>query len=346
MSFFFRKIWYVFIRFFGVLLLLLFLFNNLYRKQTTSTKKAHIQTNTDPDHTSILLRTIDYINDISPISVYRNTASNQVCYDYIKLLTAFDYAFVLKWPYLKVASEYNKYEVQIFQSLKMTVWLIFSAVLLACLWGVILGAVASMNCHCLLGRLIMFFSEIGMAIPSFVLAIFIAVTFGFYLTDYINLNTLAAIEKSNNLSGNFDLRSIVLPMTVLSMLPGAIIIRLTSISMQQAMRQQYIFTARIKGLSTAKIIVQHVAKNISGMVLKSITRCIYFIIFNVFFIEYIFDWQGIGWLIIVAIHHSNLALAMGSILLLVVFYLLMRLISALLLPLFQQLGLVPLNWNT
>ena len=293
---------------------------------------------TKKENSFVLSRLLNYINNLSPVSIYENTYQDRD--SHIFSIRIHKNILALKIPHLDGGFKFNERTTRkIFQSLKMSFWLIAWTILLAFLWGITWGAIMGINCdHPFWKKFISFFLEFNLAIPSFVLGIFAANLFSFYLIDHIHLDILSDTEKNDFTKITlFGIGDIVLPALVLSILPGNIIAQLTGINIRRTLDQPYIITAKAKGLSNIKIIGNHVVKNILGFLIRDTACCIYPIMLNAFFIEYIFRWKGIGWLTIISIYQHRWDLVICSILVMSILYLSFQLI--------KETGLSLLKYN-
>ena len=107
------------------------------------------------------------------------------------------------------------------------------------------------------------------------------------------------------------LRKMILPAVTLSLYSMAIIARMTRSSMLEAMRQDYIDTARSKGLTNPVIVIKHAFRNALIPVVTTISLSIPFLIGGAVVVEQIFAWPGIGSLMITAITSRDYPVIMG-----------------------------------
>ncbi len=89
----------------------------------------------------------------------------------------------------------------------------------------------------------------GVSIPSYVAAVLISLIFGYYLSDYTGLNLTGQLWESTPLAGRkLHLENLILPALTLGLRPLSMIVQLTRGSMLDALSQDYVRTARAKGL--------------------------------------------------------------------------------------------------
>ena len=124
----------------------------------------------------------------------------------------------------------------------------------------------------------------------------------------------------------FDIKNLILPAFTLSIRPLAVIIQLTRNSMLEVLSQDYIRTAKAKGLQFKKIVIKHALKNAMNPVVTAISGWIASLMAGAVFVEYIFDWKGIGVVIVNALDKYDLPVVMGSVLLISVILVLMNIL--------------------
>jgi peptide/nickel transport system permease protein len=111
-----------------------------------------------------------------------------------------------------------------------------------------------------------------------------------------------------------DLKNLVLPALTLGIRPLAIIVELTRNSLLEVLTQDYIRTARAKGLSKGRIILKHALKNALNPVVTAISGWLASMLAGAVFVEFIFDWKGIGVVIVNALDKYDFPVVMGAVL--------------------------------
>lgn len=154
------------------------------------------------------------------------------------------------------------------------------AALFAVIIGIILGALAALFRNRWPDRVIIFFTTLFTAMPSFVFATFLLMIF------CIQLKVLPVWDASS--------RSLILPVISLAAYPTAYITRLTKTSMLDVLGQDYIRTARAKGLSRSRLIVRHALGNALIPVLTVIGLGLGNLLGGMVLVETIFNWPGVG----------------------------------------------------
>jgi ABC-type dipeptide/oligopeptide/nickel transport system permease component len=255
-----------------------------------------------------------YVNDISPLSVHRHSPDNAAKYGYHPLVAAGDQVLVWKTPYLRRSFQSNKQVTDILsEHLTGTLWLAGAAMLIATVFGMLFGVLAALKPHSWLDHALVATSVLGISVPSFVAAILIAITFGFYWSGVTGLSLTGQLYEMDAFAGpQLVLRNLLLPAVALGIRPLAIITQLTRSSMIEVLSQDYIRTARAKGLSNYRVIVGHGLKNGLNPVITAVSGWLASLLAGAFFIEYIFNWKGIGAVTLHAVENLDFPVVMGA----------------------------------
>lgn len=186
------------------------------------------------------------------------------------------------------------------------------AMIIAVIFGVILGSIAALKRNKVPDRIIIFFTTLGTAMPSFILATLLLLVFCVQLAIF-------PVFSSNP--------SLVLPVISLAVYPTAYITRLTKTSMLDALSQDYIRTARAKGVSRSKIIFVHALKNGLIPVVTYLGPQIAYIITGSMVVETIFTVPGLGTYFVKAITDRNYSVIMATTIFLAVLMIVANLIT-------------------
>ena len=155
-----------------------------------------------------------------------------------------------------------------------------SAMIIATIFGIIFGAIAALTRNRLPDRLIVFFTTLGTAMPSFVLATLLLLVF------CLQLNL---IPVWNSAHPNY-----VLPIISLAVYPMAYVTRLTKTSMLDALNQDYVRTAKAKGVPRVKVIFVHALRNGLIPVVTYLGPQVAYILTGSMVVESIFTIGGLG----------------------------------------------------
>jgi peptide/nickel transport system permease protein len=260
-------------------------------------------------------RLLGYLNDASPVGVHRRDSAGVARYGGVALLPLGGRAVVLKWPYLRRSFQSNEDVLKLLLNyFPGTMWLALAAMLLAAVGGVALGVAAALRPQSWLDRVLVTTSVLGISVPSFVAAILIAVTFGFYWSHWTGLSLTGQLYETDPFTGerHLVLRNLLLPAIALGVRPLAIIMQLTRSSMLDVLSQDYIRTARAKGLSGGRTVWRHALRNALNPVVTAVSGWLASLMAGAFFIEYIFNWKGLGTVTLRAVENLDFPVVMGA----------------------------------
>ncbi|MBB5440882.1 peptide/nickel transport system permease protein [Pedobacter sp. AK017] len=257
-----------------------------------------------------------YLNDLSPIGLHENTPEAKEKYHYVKLIGFGDEVLALKWPYLRRSYQTKRDVTTILsETVPNTFILALTAMIFATLVGVFLGVLSAVHKDTWIDKAANSFAILGISAPSFFAGIIIAWLFGFVLSDYTGLNMSGSLYSYDPFKGEvMTWKNLWLPMLTLGLRPLAIIVQLTRSAMLDVLAQDYIRTARAKGLSRNAIIYKHALKNALNPVITAISGWFASLLAGSFFVEYIFGYNGLGRTTVNALEMSDFPVVMGSIL--------------------------------
>ena len=269
------------------------------------------------------LQYVKYLNDLSPVSYHSQDPENYFFLDPSKyepftyLIDGDKGALVLKAPYLRRSYQSRKQVTSIIaQTIPNTFILAFSSIVFASLVGIFLGILAAIYKDSLFDRLSIFFSAFGMSLPSFFAAILIGWIFAFVLGDLTGLNLTGNLYEIDDFGEGVHLRlkNLILPALTLGIRPLAIVIQLSRNSMLDVLSQDYIRTAHAKGLKFSRVLFRHALRNSLNPVITAISGWFASLMAGIVFVEYIFGWKGLGYVIVDALNKYDLPVVMGVVL--------------------------------
>ncbi|MDO5363280.1 MAG: ABC transporter permease [Eubacteriales bacterium] len=179
--------------------------------------------------------------------------------------------------------------------------------------GVVLGSIAALMRNKWPDRLIIFFSTLFTALPSFVLAILLLLVF------CVQLQWIPAFSTTD--------KNYILPVISLALYPMAYITRLTKTSMLDALGQDYIRTARAKGVPQAKVIFKHGLRNALIPVITYVGPMLAFILTGSLVVENIFNFGGLGAKFVASITNRDYPMIMAVTIFLATLMVVLNLIS-------------------
>ncbi len=227
--------------------------------------------------------------------------------DYLKdIVTEFDFGPSLKKDGMMVQDI-------IADGLKTSAKLGVMAAGIAVFFGVILGSIAALRRNKFIDRAIMVLTTAFVSIPSFIMGTLLLYAFA------VLLNLVPANGASSE--------GLILPVITLSLSPMAHITRLTRSSMLDVLGQDYIRTAKAKGVSGTKIIFGHALKNSLIPVITYLGPMLAYIVTGSLVVEKIFAVPGIGRAFVNSITNRDYTLIMGTTIVLATLIVVMNLLS-------------------
>ena len=276
-----------------------------------------------------------YLNDVSPLSIHSNnkedfTFLKKGKYSYKKIFSVREISLVLKYPYLRESFQKNGKKVSevILETLPNTAILALFSISIAIFIGIIFGIFSAIYKDTFFDRIIAIVSTFGMSIPSFFSAILFAWLFGFVLKEYTGLEMTGSLYVVDDFGEHIYIqwKNLVLPAIVLGIRPLAVVIQLMRNSLLEVLNQDYIRTAKAKGLSTYKIMKTHALKNALNPVVTAISGWFASMLAGAVFVEYIFNWNGLGKEIVNALNTLDLPVIMGSVLIIATMFILINIL--------------------
>ncbi len=189
----------------------------------------------------------------------------------------------------------------------------FTAAVIAIVLGVFLGAMAAIRRGRWLDKVIQVVTTALVSMPSFVIATLLLLVFGLYLRWLPTLGSQPG--------------GLILPIVSLSLYPMAYITRLERSSMLDVLGQDYIRTARAKGLHKSKVLFKHALKNALAPVITYAGPMMAYILTGSMVVENIFSVPGLGRLFVNSMLRTDYMMIMGVTIFLGVMIILMNLLS-------------------
>ncbi len=197
--------------------------------------------------------------------------------------------------------------------LPQTLELVFFALLIAVPIGTLLGVIAALYQDTWIDRALVAFASVGVSIPAFWFGLMLILLFA------VTLHWLPA-------SGQGGLAHLVLPVTVLAFGAVGTVARTARTSMVDVLRQDYIRTARAKGLASSVVLFRHALPNALVPLITMIGLQFGWLVSGSFIIETIFSRQGLGLALISAILEKDLPVVQGAVLMTSVLYVTLNLL--------------------
>lgn len=333
---------YAFLTLFGVVTIIFFLFNVL----PGDPARMMLGQNEDSEQLTIVkkkygfdkplsIQYLYYLNDLSPISFHSTSLTHYTClatnkYDTAKITSFNNIVLVIKFPYLRESFTKQGKRVSdiLKETLPNTLVLALAAILTAILVGLFFGIVSALYKDTWLDKTTQIISTLGMSVPSFFSAILFAWLFGYVLHEFTGLEMTGSLYELDDYGEKRTVQwmNLILPAIVLGIRPLAVVIQLMRNSLLEVFNQDYIRTARAKGLTEFQIIKNHAIKNAMNPVITAISGWFASMLAGAVFVEYIFGWNGLGKEIVNALNTLDLPVIMGSVLIIAIMFILTNII--------------------
>lgn len=260
-----------------------------------------------------------YLHGLSPVGVLDTAAQATYGGPFIALLgSASGTALVLKAPDLGTSFQTGRPVLQLLaERLPATALLGLTSLLFAAVLGIALGAVAGAHAETALDRALSALAFLGVALPSFLVAMLFLAVFAVAWGDWTHLPVGGYVRQPRLFApgDTWDLRHLVLPAATLAIRPLAVLFQLTRDGVRDNLAEPYARTATAKGLSFAIVLRRHVLPNALNPTLTALTGWFGALLAGTFFVEFVFDWPGLGKLTIDALLASDFPVLLGSALL-------------------------------
>ncbi|TVZ57152.1 peptide/nickel transport system permease protein [Lutibacter sp. Hel_I_33_5] len=341
-QYFLNKIFYGFLTLFGVITVIFFLFNilpgdpaRMMLDQREDAAQLEIIRKKYGFDQPVFTQYLYYLNDVSPISFHSNTSDNYTYlsenkYTYTKLFSIGNRTTVIKYPYLRQSFQKSGKKVSevISETLPNTAVLALFSILIAIVLGIFFGIISALKKDTVFDSVIAVISTFGMSVPSFFSAILFAWFFGFVLHEYTHLEMTGSLYVVDNFGeGSYiQWKNLLLPAVVLGIRPLAVVIQLTRNSLLEILTQDYVRTAKAKGLSMYNVVKRHALKNALNPVVTAISGWFASMLAGAVFVEYIFNWNGLGKEIVNALNTLDLPVIMGSVLVIATLFILINIL--------------------
>lgn len=329
LSYFGKRMGYALLTLFGVISLVFLLFNvlpdpaQLTMGQRTDAKSIEAAREEMGLDLPVYQQYFHYLNDLSPI--HFSKAKNERSALNLELGTTW---LSLQKPFFRSSYQSKKPVAKILgEAMEGTVVLALSSILIAIILGITGGVISALYRDQWQDRLFLAISTLGISLPSFFAAILIAWLFGFVWHSFTGLSmTGSLVDYSLEDGRHYVWKNLILPSIALGIRPLAIITQLTRSSMLDVLSSDYIITAKAKGLSKRQIVWRHALPNALNPVVTSISGWFASLLAGAFFVEYIFNWKGLGKVTVEALEKADYPVVMGSVLWVATLFILINLL--------------------
>lgn len=199
-----------------------------------------------------------------------------------------------------------------------------ASLILCSIFGILAGVVSAVRQFGWTDRIVTFFVLIGISTPAFWLGLLFILIFAVQLR-VLPASGMFAVYGGGDLPDL--LIHLVMPAVTLAIVATGVVARLTRAAMLEVLRQDYVRTARAKGLPERTVIYRHAFKAALVSIIPVIGIQAGFVMGGAVYIETVFQWPGIGAMLVNAISTRDLLLVQGGVLVVAVTYVLINLIT-------------------
>lgn len=263
---------------------------------------------------------IIYLNDLSPIGLLKDYHQG------ISLLGNWG----LKIPFLGISLYYKESVWSLFlQHIFATFLLATLAVSFAFFFAYFIGKYIYIKNHSYFQKSVNFITNLWISTPSFILSILLLWIFSLQLNwlpisgYFIQLNPIT-------LKNHWDFSYLILPVLASSLRPFSIFLQMILQLLEQENQKEYVKTAKAKGLNRKKVYEQHIFFNILPTLISLFFNWWASLLSGAFFIEYIFDYPGIGKLLVESILQNDYPMVSGLCLMIAIVFLLLNILNEML----------------
>lgn len=208
--------------------------------------------------------------------------------------------------------------------IKATLELTIIALVITLLVSIPAGIISAVRRYTLFDQLARFFALFWVSMPYFWLGLVLMLIFG------INLQWLPISGRGGFIFSGEGLRSLILPSLTLGLPPAALFMRVIRSNMLEVINEDYVRTARSKGLIEYKVIIKHAFRNALLSVLTLLGLRIPWLFGGAVITETVFAWPGMGRLLVDAIMKRDYPVVQGIVLLIAILVVIFNIIVDLL----------------
>lgn len=213
---------------------------------------------------------------------------------------------------------------EVLERLNATLLLGGCALLLSVVFGLLAGVTSAVRQFGWGDRIITLLVLIGISLPSFLIGLLMIMLFAVSLRWFPASGMFAIYGGGDVLD---LLHHLTLPAITLAIVATGVIARLTRTAMLEVLRQDYIRTARAKGVSERRVIWRHAFRVALVSVIPAIGIQAGFVLGGAVYIETVFQWPGLGAMLVKGVSTRDLLLVQGGVLVAAIAYVLINLLT-------------------
>jgi peptide/nickel transport system permease protein len=213
---------------------------------------------------------------------------------------------------------------EVLERFSATLILAGTALVLCSIFGLLTGIVSAVHQYGFVDKSVTLVVLVGISTPAFWLGLLLILLFGVQL-KWLPVSGMYEIYGGGDLPDL--LKHLILPASTLALVATGVIARLTRASMLDVLRQDFIRTARAKGVSDRRVILKHAFKAALVSVIPVIGIQAGFVLGGAVYVETVFQWPGIGRMLVTAIATRDILLVQGGVLVVATSYVLFNLLA-------------------
>ena len=212
---------------------------------------------------------------------------------------------------------------EVLERFNATLILSGTSFVLCALIGILAGVISAARQFGFADKAITFIVLIGLSIPSFFLGMMMILTFAVNLR-WLPVSGMYAIYGGGDLA---DLiRHLIMPALALAAVAAGVVARLSRSAMLEVLRQDYIRTARAVGVPERRVIMRHALSVAMVSIIPVLGIQAGFVLSGAVYIEIVFQWPGVGRMLVDAILKRDLLLVQGGVVLVAACYVLFNIV--------------------
>ena len=212
---------------------------------------------------------------------------------------------------------------EILERFNATIILSGTSFVICSIFGILFGILSAAYQYSFIDKLITFIVLVGISIPSFFLGMMLIL----YFAVSVRWFPVSGMYSLYGGGGLWDLiNHLVMPSITLSLVALGVIARLVRSSMLEVLRLDYIKTARAKGVSETRVVLSHALRSAIITILPILGLQAGFVLSGSVYIEIVFQWPGIGRMLVDAILTRDIMLVQGGVLFIALCYVLFNIL--------------------
>jgi len=212
---------------------------------------------------------------------------------------------------------------EILERFNATLVLAGTAFILCAIFGIVAGVISAANQYGAADKAITFVVLLGISVPSFFLGMMMVLLFAVNLR-WLPVSGMVAIYGGGDLPD--ILKHLIMPALALAVVATGVVARLSRSAMLEVLRQDFIRTARAKGVDEGNVIWRHALRAAMVSIIPVLGIQAGFVLSGAVYIEMVFQWPGVGRMLVDAILKRDILLVQGGVVFVAACYVLFNII--------------------